>query len=83
LFRGGKALMAANAIPQACAKFEASQQLDPAMGTLLNLAACEELAGHIPRACGFFREAEKRGQAGTDVRARFARERADRIGCPP
>jgi tetratricopeptide (TPR) repeat protein len=34
----------------ACAKFEESQQLDPSLGTLLNLGVCEEHQGHLLRA---------------------------------
>ncbi len=84
LFSEGKALMAAGAVPQACAKFEASNRIEPAMGTLLNLAVCEELAGHVFRACRFFREVVQLAQVrGQMERARYATERAARLGCSP
>src|SRR5687767_5589516 len=42
LFNDGIALMDKNDYPAACAKFEASQKLDPVPSTLLNLANCRE-----------------------------------------
>lgn len=40
LFREGKELLSAGQTREACMKFEASQDLDPAVGTLLNLGEC-------------------------------------------
>src|SRR5262245_37563455 len=51
LFREGRQLMDSGAIAQACVKFEESLRLDPALGTMLNLAVCEERAGNTKRAC--------------------------------
>jgi hypothetical protein len=42
LYRQGRQLMTEGRLDQACAKFAESQRLDPASGTLLNLAACHE-----------------------------------------
>jgi hypothetical protein len=40
----------------ACARFEESQQAEAALGTLLNLALCEEARGRLVRAHGLFEE---------------------------
>ena len=45
LFRDGKALIAAERINDACAKFQESERLDPALGTLLHLATCYAQVG--------------------------------------
>jgi hypothetical protein len=50
LFREGRTLIEAGNVAAACDKFEASQRLDPAAGTLTNLAACRERLGQLTRA---------------------------------
>src|SRR4051812_10098607 len=50
LFREGRIAFDKGDYPKACAKFEASQKSDPAVGTLLNLAVCEEKLGRIETA---------------------------------
>lgn len=47
LFHEGRDAMRAGDVPAACAKFAESEGLDPAKGTLLNLAFCEESAGNL------------------------------------
>lgn len=42
----------------ACAKFAASQEIDPKTSTLLNLGSCYESTGRVASAWGAFREAE-------------------------
>lgn len=54
LFREGRQLMDEKKYPEACARFEASQQMGPAIGTLLNLAVCHEAEGRIATAWGEF-----------------------------
>jgi hypothetical protein len=47
VFRAGRAAMKAGDYAAACAKFEESLTLQPALGTLLNLAVCEEKSGRL------------------------------------
>jgi hypothetical protein len=57
LFKEGKALLDKGSIADACRKFEASQRLDPAAGTLLNLAVCHEKEGRTASAWYEFTDA--------------------------
>ncbi|MFO0739309.1 MAG: hypothetical protein U0270_25660 [Labilithrix sp.] len=57
LFREGRRLMEAGSLEQACVKFTESQRLDPAAGTLLNLAECEEKRGRLATAAATYKEA--------------------------
>jgi len=50
LFRAGRSLMKAGDYPTACAKLEESLRLDPAVGTLMNLAECNEKIGRLATA---------------------------------
>jgi hypothetical protein len=58
----------------ACPKFRASYQLDPAVGTLLNVADCEEHDGHLMSAHKRFEEALAR-LSGSDDRVPYVRSR--------
>ncbi|MBX7115777.1 MAG: hypothetical protein K1X64_15725 [Myxococcaceae bacterium] len=57
LFNKGRELMRANRASEACPLFEKSHQLDPALGTLLNLADCFEKTGQPAKAYLSFNEA--------------------------
>jgi tetratricopeptide (TPR) repeat protein len=57
LFSEGRRAFDAGDYVTACDKFEESQRLDPAAGTLINLAACEERLGRIASAWQSWREA--------------------------
>lgn len=56
LFREGREAVKRGDYAVACPKFAESQRLDPANGTLLNLALCEEGWGHAADARGHLRE---------------------------
>lgn len=56
LFQRGRAALLAGAYPEACPLLEESQRLDPAGGTLLNLALCHEQIGRTASAWSEFLE---------------------------
>jgi hypothetical protein len=66
LFDEGRGLLAEGRVEQACAKFEESQRLEAAGGTLLNLALCREAEGKTATAWVLLRDA--RAQASRDGR---------------
>ena len=77
LFDEGRRLMSAQHYDEACPKFEESQRLDPAVGTLLNLAVCYEKAGRVASAWSAYLDvAAKADAAGQKDRARVGREKA-------
>jgi tetratricopeptide (TPR) repeat protein len=57
LFDEGKRLREAKRYSEACPKFADSQRLDPAVGTLLNLALCYKENGQTASAWSTYREA--------------------------
>jgi hypothetical protein len=57
LFHEGRKLFDAGNYPAACAKLAESERLDPAPGTLLNLAGCYEKNGQTASAWATFKEA--------------------------
>lgn len=59
LFRDGRRLMAEGKVSEACAQFAASYALEPASGTLLNLALCHEKEGKTATAWGEYRAAAR------------------------
>jgi hypothetical protein len=77
LFNQGRQLMTAGKFVEACPKFEASQQLDPGLGTMLNLAECYEKTGRTASAWAEYREAIPLARAaGAKARQDLATERA-------
>src|SRR5688572_16682581 len=57
LFEAGRADVAKGDFAAGCPKFAESHRLDPAPGTLTNLADCEERLGHLALAWTHWREA--------------------------
>src|SRR6186713_2867899 len=77
LFADGRRLLAQGKFAEACPKFAESQRLDPAIGTLLNLADCYEKVGRTASAWAAFREAAALSHHGGDAkREAVAKERA-------
>jgi len=75
LFHEGRKLAEAGDFTHACPKFAESERLDPAPGTLLNLAECEEHLGHIVEAQEHYRLAAS-GFAKKDTRRDFCTTKA-------
>jgi hypothetical protein len=72
LFRKGREAAEKGDWATACPKFAESQRLDPAPGTLLNLADCEEKLGHLASAYEHFKTALET-MAANDDRIPFAK----------
>lgn len=74
LFRDAKKLLARGKTPEACEKLSASYRLEPAGGTLLNLANCHEIEGKTALAWTEFSAAlaaaRKGGRADREKEAR-------------
>jgi hypothetical protein len=80
LFDQGRDAMKKGDFATACGLLERSQQIDPAVGTLLYLAECYERAGRTASAWATFRDAAASARAvGQTDRARLAEERAERL----
>ena len=77
LFREGKRLMKAGDIAAACEKLDASERLEPEIGTELNLADCREKNGQTASAWAMFvKAAEGAKHAGDEKREAEAKRRA-------
>ena len=80
LFDEGRKLLAAGKLPQACAAFESSQKLDPAVTTLLNLADCREQNHQLATAWGLFVDANRLARtANNDKLAKVASNHAHKL----
>ncbi len=77
LFQAGLELAAAGKFRDACKKFSASQQLEPALGTMLYLADCLERTGRTASAWALFQEAQSMAKVrGQSDREKIAQKRA-------
>jgi hypothetical protein len=74
LFRAGREATDKGDHRTACLRFEESHRLEPASGTVFNLALCLERLGQVASAWRRFREAKERLPSG-DERSRMADER--------
>jgi len=78
LFRQAREEMKRGDAAAACPKFEESYRLDPSMGTLLNLALCEDALGHTATAWAKLRQFLDSAPAGDD-RLAVAREKLEKL----
>lgn len=80
LFREGRALLERGELRAACEKLQASSDLDPSAGTLLNLASCRLKQGRPATAWAYFVSAERLAQnQGRDEQAAEAHRRASEL----
>ncbi|HWP06889.1 MAG TPA: hypothetical protein VNN72_14145 [Polyangiaceae bacterium] len=80
LFDEAKAQMAKGRYDKACPALEESQKLDPALGTILNLADCYEKAGRTASAWSKFLEAAAKAQkSGHKDVEKIAKDRAQAL----
>jgi len=80
LFDQGVSLVASGKYLEGCAKFEASQAVEPTLGTELHLADCYERAGKTASAWALFKESAALAQRQSDhSREAVARIRADAL----
>ena len=80
LFQQGTELMGEKQFAAACEKFAGSQQLDPALGTLLRLADCHDRVGKTASAWAMFKEASSVARSRNEPdRQRIAEERASEL----
>jgi len=80
LFREAQDAMKEGHYGEACAKFDASNQTDPQLGTLLNLAACREKEGKPASAWAAYTTlVDLASRAGDKDRVDYARRRAAAI----
>ena len=75
LFRQGREAVTTGDYKLACEKFHESNRLDPAAGTVLNIADCEEKLGHLATAWTLFRQVAEQLPP-TDERQGIAKGRA-------
>ena len=79
LFRDGQKLLKAGKVDEACDAFERSEQLEPRIGSALNLAACRERQGRTATAWALFLEAKARAAPTKDRRGATAADRAAQL----
>jgi hypothetical protein len=76
-FALAKELAAAGNLKEACPHFAASYDAEPAIGSLLNLADCNEKLGLTATAWRQFSRAQSQATAANDARQVFAKQRLD------
>jgi hypothetical protein len=79
-FHAGRELMKDGKLAEACPKFEESQRADPASGTLLALAYCQELSGLLASAhANYLAAADLAAKEAQGERQKAAAERAESL----
>jgi hypothetical protein len=79
-FHAGRALMKDGKLTEACPKFEESQKADPAPGTLLALAYCQELSGLLASShTNYLAAADLASKEGQHEKQKAAAERAEAL----
>jgi hypothetical protein len=80
LFQRGVELVGEGKFEEACRQFEASQEIDSALGTMLHLGDCYEREGRTGSAWALFLEARSlAGATGQSERERLAAERVSAL----
>ena len=80
LFEEGRELAKVASYAEACDRFAKSYELDPAPGTGVNFADCQEHLGHLARAWQLFDASAARADREQNaVRAQYARDRANAL----
>ncbi|MBA3393450.1 MAG: hypothetical protein H0T89_12440 [Deltaproteobacteria bacterium] len=80
LFEEGRALVKERRYAEACERFARSYEIDPSLGTQLNLADCKEVLGEYREAWRLFVDAAAQAsRTGDPTRVAFARKRAKTI----
>lgn len=79
LFHQGRLAMSEASYEVACAKFAESERLDPRVGTLINLALCEEALGLVATARRYWEQATDLARATGDARVTYTTDRFDAI----
>jgi hypothetical protein len=79
LFNAGRDLMEQGRHVEACPKLAESAKLEPRVGTLGNLADCEEKLGHVARARGYWQQAANLAKSQGDERVAHAEQQLARL----
>jgi hypothetical protein len=79
LFRQGRDALLQNRYEVACPRLAESQRLDPKVGTLINLARCEEATDKRASAMRHWDDAVKLAHANGDAREQFVSEQRDTV----
>jgi hypothetical protein len=79
LFREGRDALNAGDFDTACGKFSESESLDPRVGTLINLAICEEGRHKVAAAHRYWQQATDFARATSDPRTDYCTEQLTRM----